>query len=96
MKEHEYALRLAARGNLPETIDSASRPSVSVIRELVDGGLIKAVNASSFDGAAYLHPQITLAGREYLAQLRGRKNAKQPEPEMIKDKVLDSAMEART
>jgi len=70
MKEHEYALFLAARGKLPENIGGSSRPSVTVIGELVDAGLIKAIDASSMDGPAYLNSQITLTGREYLANLR--------------------------
>jgi hypothetical protein len=95
MKEHEYALALAARGKLPEKIDAASRLSPSVIGELVGAGLLKAVDASSMDGAAYLNPQITLAGREYLAQLGEERKAKQVGAKMMEGKEPGPAAEAR-
>jgi hypothetical protein len=77
MKEHEHILRVADRGKLPERIDGASRLSVSVVQELVEAGYLKAIDASSHDGVAYLDPKITLAGREYLAQLRERHEDKE-------------------
>jgi hypothetical protein len=80
MKEHEHVLRLASRGKLPETINSASHPSVTVVRELVEAGYLKAIDSSSQDGAAYLSPRITLAGREYLARLRERPTGRQTKP----------------
>jgi hypothetical protein len=89
MTGHEHALYLAARGRLPETIDSASYPSVTVVQELIEAGYLKATDVSSLDGAAYLNPKITLAGREYLAQLRERKEQKHMKAEEQRDRVLD-------
>lgn len=66
MKDHLDILELAARGNLPERLDSSSTLTISVVQELIDAGLLKAIDASSSDGLAYLEPKITLAGREYL------------------------------
>ncbi len=91
MKEHEHVLHLAARGKLPESIDSASCPSVTVVQELIEAGYLKAVDASSHDGAAYLNPKITLAGREYLAQLREGPEGKQMKPQKLKDRPLGLA-----
>lgn len=71
MKEHHHILELAAQNELPERIDSDSTFSVEIVRELVEAGYIKAINASSLSGVAFLNPKITLPGREYLAQLRG-------------------------
>lgn len=85
LKEHERILDLAAQDKLPETIDSASFPTVHVVQELIDAGYLKAVDASSFDGAAYLNPKITLAGREYLAHLK-----EEPEEEQMKEKKLNN------
>jgi hypothetical protein len=82
LEKHEYALSLAANEKLPDNISTSSRPSAAVIRELVDAGLIKAIDASSMDGPAYLNPQITLAGRQYLAQLREQINPIPTESEM--------------
>jgi hypothetical protein len=70
MKEHEHILYLAAQGKLPDTVDSTSEPSFTLVQELVDAGYLKAIDASSLDGMAYLNPRITMAGRQYLDQLR--------------------------
>jgi len=96
LKEHEYALSLAANGKLPDNISASSRPSAAVIGELVDAGLIKAIDASSMDGPAYLNPQITLAGRRYLAQIREQINPIQTEPEMNNRTLADPAVETRS
>lgn len=85
MKEHERILDLAARDKLPERIDSASCPSPDVAQELIDAGYLKAIDASSNAGVAFLNPKITLAGREYLAQLREK-----PEEEQMKEKKLNN------
>lgn len=69
MKEHLRVLDLASREALPSQIDEASDPSVGVVRELVEAGYLWAIDASTFDGPAYLNPRITLPGREYLAEL---------------------------
>lgn len=73
MKEHQRILELAAEGKLPETIDGTSDLAIDIVKELIDAGHLKALDASSFDGEAYLEPKITLAGREYLGQLTDRK-----------------------
>lgn len=77
MKRYLHALELGVKGDLPERVDSSSDPSASVIRELVGAGYLEAIDASSFDGPAYLGPKITLAGREYLESLRAELLAKQ-------------------
>lgn len=94
MKDHEHALYLAARGKLPGTIDSASFPSVTVVKELVEAGYLKAIDASSMDGAAYLNPRITMAGREYLAQVKERHEDKEMKAEKRKDRRHGLAVRA--
>jgi hypothetical protein len=91
MKEHLIVLDLAAQGKLPENIDSASHVSVAVVQELVDDGYLKAIDASSLDGLAYMKPRITLTGREYLAQLKEKVEGKQMEAKRQKEASLDSA-----
>lgn len=39
---------------------------------MIDAGYLKAIDASSFDGTAYLQAKITLQGREYLKELMER------------------------
>jgi hypothetical protein len=70
MEEHLRILELGARGALPDSIDESSELPVSIVRELLEAGYLAAIDASSKDGIAYLDPRITLAGREYLRQLR--------------------------
>jgi hypothetical protein len=70
MKEHQRILELAAEARLPDTIDGTYDLPIDIVRELIDAGYLKALDASSFSGEAYLEPKITLAGREYLGQLR--------------------------
>ena len=72
-------LELADQGGLPKRIDGASDLPVEMVRELVDAGHLKAIDASSFSGPAYLEARITLAGREYLAELREGTEAKHME-----------------
>jgi len=79
MKEHLNVLALAAEGKLPDNIDNNSHVSISIVRELVDAGYLKAINASSLDGDAYNDPRITLAGREYLAKLTEKSEEDQME-----------------
>jgi hypothetical protein len=81
MKQHLIVLELAAQGKLPENIDSGSHIPVTVVQELIDAGYLKAIDASSFDGVAYMEPKITLTGREYLAQLKEKKEG---EPMKVK------------
>jgi len=61
------------------------------VQELIDAGYLKAIDASSFDGLAYIEPEITLAGREYLARLKERTKEKQMEPKKQKGTMLDLA-----
>ena len=79
MQEHRRILRLAARGSLPDEIDSDSELSVEVVRELVEAGHLKAIDATSFDHPAFVSPRITLAGREYLLELELAEGASESE-----------------
>ncbi len=96
MKEHLIVLDLAAQGKLPYNIDSASHVSVAIVRELIDAGYLKALDASSFDGVAYMEPRITLAGREYLAELKEKIEGKQMEAKRHKEVSLDSESNTST
>lgn len=70
LDEHLRILTLAARGELPHSIVENSPVSVAIVRELVEAGLLHAIDASSFDGPEYLDARITMEGRQYLAQYR--------------------------
>lgn len=84
MKEHIRILELASRDSLPDEINEESDISVSIVRELVQAGYLSAIDATSFDGIAYLDLHITIPGREYLRRLQQRE-ADAPEKELIED-----------
>ena len=56
--------------------------------------MLKPIDASSHDGPAYLNPQITLAGRNYLTHLREQRNAKEGDGGMTKGKGQELAEQA--
>src|SRR5690606_35877561 len=70
VNDYINVLDAAARGKLPDRVNERSDPPFDLVRELVEAGLLTAIDASSHDGFEYLDPRITFAGREYL-----RKNA---------------------
>jgi hypothetical protein len=69
MNAHREILAKAAAKQLPDPLDDSSDVSVEAVKELVEAGYLKAIDASSMDGDAFLEPRITAAGREYLARL---------------------------
>lgn len=75
MSEHLRLLELAANNGLPDTIDEETGLPLDIVRELVDAGYLKAIDASSFDGDAYMSPKITLPGREYLERLKSEERS---------------------
>lgn len=70
MGRHLKILEMAANDGLPESIDEGTGLPLDIITELVEAGYLKAIDASSFEGIAYIAPKITLPGREYLERLR--------------------------
>lgn len=68
MNDYISVLNAAARGGLPDRINERSDPPFGLVRELVEAGLLTAIDASSHDGFEYLDPRITFSGREYLRQ----------------------------
>lgn len=72
LNSHYKVLRLASNGKLPEGIDETSEFKIDVVTELIEAGYLKAIDASDFDGTAYLQTKITLSGREYLDELRNK------------------------
>lgn len=75
MKEHQKILEMSVENRLPKTIDNRTNLSLDIVQELVEGGYLKAIDASSLDGIAYLNPKITLSGRKFLEQLRLREGS---------------------
>jgi hypothetical protein len=75
MSEHLMLLELAANNGLPDTIGRETGLRVDIVRELVEAGYLTAIDASSFDGDAYMSPQITLSGREYLERLKSEQRS---------------------
>lgn len=84
MKEHIRILELASHDALPDQIDEGSDIPVSLVRELVQAGYLTAIDATSFDGIAYIDLHITIPGREYLKLLQQRE-ADVPEKKLISD-----------
>lgn len=72
---HLQILRQAAAGALPNNVDSESSISVQALQDLISAGHMEAIDASSFDGPAFLDPRITIDGREYLRVLEERAQA---------------------
>ena len=70
MKDYLEILDLASIDDLPEQIDESSELPVKIVSELIDAGYLKAIDATSFDGVAFLQAKITLSGREYLNTLK--------------------------
>jgi hypothetical protein len=79
VKQYRSVLELAAQNKLPTKIDDATDPSASLVQELLEAGYLWAIDASSFDGPAYLNARITLPGREYLARLQSQGSAPEPD-----------------
>ena len=65
MKSYAKILKLAIEGELPKNISKGNFPDIDIFVELYQRGFIDAIDASSFDGIAYLNPKITFEGREY-------------------------------
>lgn len=74
MEDHKRILEMASKDELPEQIDESSGLSVKIVSELIDAGYLKAIDATSFDGVAFLQTKITLPGREYLNTLKTTKS----------------------
>lgn len=73
--QHIKLLEMAANTALPDKIDEEKDIPLDIVRELVEAGYLKAIDASSFDGDAFLSPRITLQGREYLEDLKSAKRS---------------------
>jgi hypothetical protein len=69
-KQHLTVLQEAADGSLPIRIDSTSVVPVAVVAELVSGGYLTAIDASTSDGFAFVNVSITTSGRDHLRHLR--------------------------
>ncbi len=70
MEKHFEILAMAANKELPETIDDKCGLPLDVITELVEAGYLKAVDASTMEGPAYLNTSITFSGRQYLNSIK--------------------------
>lgn len=57
MEQHLTILELAAEVGLPEQIDKTSDLPLNMVQELIEAGYLKAIDASSMDGIAYLEPE---------------------------------------
>lgn len=69
MEDHFKILTLATKGQLPEQIDENFEYPIDVVTELIEAGLLKAIDASTLNSTAYLQVKITIQGREYLQNL---------------------------
>ncbi len=80
-------LRIAADGLLPEEIDERSEIPLHLVKELVDAGLLKAIDTSTLDGDSLMEPKITLAGRAFLKS--------HEQPIQVASKEVDEPMRRR-
>ena len=78
LAEHREILERAVSGTLPDQIDQESPTPVWAVRDLVENGLLRAIDVSSDDGIGYLEPRITVSGREYLNELNRRRMETSP------------------
>lgn len=60
MSQYMKLLEMAANRALPDKIDEETDIPLDIVRELVEAGYLKAIDASSFDGDTFLSPRITL------------------------------------
>lgn len=72
LSNHKEILQEAASNDLPDRINGESETPVEIVRELIEDGLLKAIDDSDKDGIEYIEPRITVAGREYLNHLNQR------------------------
>lgn len=70
MEEHKRILESLSSNNCPSEVDGKKFSGIEVFKELYDRGYIDAVNVTTDDRVAFLSPKITLAGREYLSELK--------------------------
>lgn len=68
MDESLEILRQAAEGSLPDEITEDSSPPYELVQELIDAGLLKAIDTSTLHGYSLAKPKITFAGRQFLTQ----------------------------
>jgi hypothetical protein len=74
LSEHRNVLEVAIAGTLPSHIDHNSDIPVGIFRELFEQGLVAGKDVSTLSaGPAYMNPEITLKGREYLNDLNQRR-----------------------
>jgi len=70
MDESLKILQMAAEGSLPDEITEHTEPHIDLVQELVEAGLLKAIDTSTLEGNSLLQPRITFAGRQFLNQHR--------------------------
>lgn len=68
MDDSVEILRRAAEGTLPNEITEKSDPPFDLVQELVEAGLLKAIDTSTLDGDSLFQPKITFAGRQFLKE----------------------------
>jgi|TARA_B110000093_G_scaffold100595_1_gene108138 hypothetical protein len=74
MDEHVNLLRGLIKNGPIERVDGSLGPPVAIVKELVNEGLVKAIDASSFDGPSYLGVEITMYGRTWLEDREGQED----------------------
>lgn len=57
LSQHKHMLEDAAENKLPERINASSEASAEVVRELIEEGYLKAIDACDSDGLEYLEPR---------------------------------------
>ncbi|MGV3606072.1 MAG: hypothetical protein ACO1RA_06665 [Planctomycetaceae bacterium] len=68
-KAHLEVLKQASAKGLPTEIDELTYKLFAPVCELIDGGYLQGIDASTMEGKSYMHCKITLKGREYLQSL---------------------------
>lgn len=68
-KAHLEVLKQASAKGLPTEIDERTYKLFASACELIDGGYLQGIDASTMEGKSYMHCKITLKGSEYLKTL---------------------------
>lgn len=80
MKDHADILRILINNGCIERVDGSTDIDVSLVKELYEGGLVQAIDASTLDGPEYLDVKPNLKGREWLANFEAEKGCQPASP----------------
>ncbi|MBD5771808.1 hypothetical protein [Marinomonas colpomeniae] len=75
MEAHKYILQYLIDNPDIKSINETSDIDVTILKDLIQSGLVNGANACSDDGYCFLEPRISLSGREWLASFDSQVNS---------------------